>query len=100
MASFVIRGAAAILFRDHHVSCCAELDLLQRVGQISLKHDILFAARGEQCGLVHEVRQVGSRHARRRRCDLFEIDTVCERNLSRVDPKDLDAALSGRADAP
>ena len=77
----------------------AELDLLERIGQIALMHDVLLATRGQERGLVDEVREVGAGHAGRRRGQPLQIDIRCQRNLPRVDLQDLDAALVvGRVD--
>ena len=91
VAGFVVGGAAAFVLRNHDVARRAELHLLQRVRQIALDDVALSAARGQQRRLVHQIRQVGAGHARRRRGELVEVDVRAERHLARVDPQDLAA---------
>jgi hypothetical protein len=65
VTSFVVRRPSPLCFRDHHVTGGAELDLLERIGQIAMMHDVLSAPRGEESSLVDQVREVRARHTGR-----------------------------------
>ncbi len=65
MPRFVIRRASSFFFRYHDVACGAQLDLLQRIEQIALRHRVLFAAGREQRRLIYEIREIGPGHAGR-----------------------------------
>ena len=93
MTGLVVRGAASFLFGDDDVAGGAELHLLERVGQIAVVHHILRAPRGQQGGLVHQVREVRARHSWCRCGQLLEIDVLCERHLPRVNLQNLHAAF-------
>ena len=58
--------------------------------------DVVVAARGEQRGLVDEVREVGTDHSRRRRGDPAEVDVGRERHAARVHLEDRLAARAVR----
>ena len=74
----------------------AEDDLLQRVGEVAHRDLLVLATRGEQRGLVHQVGEVGTDHAGRRRGEPAEIDVRGERDRARVHPQDrLAPFLSG-----
>jgi hypothetical protein len=85
VAGFVVRGAAAFRFRDHDVPSRAQLDLLERISEIALVHDLLSPTGGEQSGFVGKIRQVGACHTGRRRRQTLEVDVVRKRNLARMD---------------
>ena len=61
MARFVVGGAAPLLFRHDHVAGSAELDLLQRVGEIALADALLSSPRGQQRRLVDQVGELRAR---------------------------------------
>src|SRR5581483_2213854 len=92
----VVGGPPLVLGCEGQLACGAELDLLERVGKVAHPHAAVRPARGEQRGLVGEVRQVGPDHSDRRRGDRVEVDVRCERQLAGVDEQDpLGPSLSG-----
>ena len=100
MAGFVVRGAASFALRDDDVARGPELNLLQRVGQVALGDVGPAAAGREQRRLVHQIGEVGARHARRRSGEFVQVHVRRERNLAGVDAQDFGAALAGLAGGP
>lgn len=74
MARLVVRGAASLLFRDHDVALHTQQHLLEGVGEIAVLDRVVAAPGAEQCGLVHEVANVSTRHARSGRSDRRQVD--------------------------
>jgi len=93
VAGLVVGGAAAFLGGHDHVALRAELDLLQRVGEVVLGDDVAAAAGRGQRGLVREVGQVRPGHARGGAGDLLEVDVGGERDVAGVHLEDLGAAV-------
>jgi hypothetical protein len=65
MAGFVIRGTPPLLLRNDDVAGGPELHFLKRLGKVALMDGILTTTGREQCGLVHQVREVGTGLTRR-----------------------------------
>ena len=89
VTALVVGGAAPVFRRHHDLPLGAEDDPLERVGEIGLVHLVMVTARGEQRRLVHEVREIGSDHSRRRRRDPAEVDVGRERDVPRMHLEDL-----------
>ena len=82
----VVGGALAVVLRHHHAPLDAQHDLLDGVGEVGHLDRLVAAARGQQRGLVDEVREVGADHSRRGRGDRAEIDVGREREPSACAP--------------
>jgi hypothetical protein len=89
VAGLVVRGALAVARAQQDPAGRAEQHLLERVGQVRHAHAVVAAARGQQRGLVGEVREIGADHPRRRGGEGAEVDIAAQRNRSRVDLEDL-----------
>ena len=73
----------------HDLPLGAEQDLLDRVGEVTLLDLGVFAAGGEQRGLVDQQRDVGAGRARDRRGDPLEVDVIRQGHVAGVDLEDL-----------
>ena len=86
MTAFVIRGEPALLVLHHHrLPLGAEHDLVLRVLEVGHVDLVVAATDGEQRGFVHEVREVGARHARRAARERRDVDVVGDRLVAQVD---------------
>ena len=93
MAGLVIGGIALLLFgHDHGAALGAHHDLVLGALELLHGHRALVAARREQGGLVHQVREIGARKARGAARDDRGLDVVAERHLAHVHFEDLFAA--------
>ena len=94
VTGLVVRRAAALLLGDHHVARGAELDLLERVGQVALarRRPAPRRAASSAASLTRLARSApvmpGVDAA-----SCSRSTSVGERDLARVDLQDLDAAL-------
>ena len=71
----------------------AHQDLVLGVLEVDHLDDLLVLARGEQRGLVDQVREVGAGEAGRAAGEHLQVDVGRERDAAGVDPEDLLAAL-------
>ena len=80
MSGFVVRRQAALLFFHHHrFALDAEHHFVLCVLQIHHVDAIMVATDGKQCGLVHQIREIGTRHARRAARHRRDVDIVRDR---------------------
>ena len=100
VARLVVRaGDALVLGHRQRSALDAHQHLVARLVEIGVGDRRPPALDREERRLVHQVRQIGAREARRAARDLPQIDFRIERHLPAVDAEDLLAALHvGRAD--
>ncbi len=97
VARLVIGGCALRFLADHgRLALRTHEDLVLRVLEVLHLDDALATTCGEQRGLVHEVREIGAREARRAACDDCRVDVVRDRHLAQVHAHDLLAAADIR----
>ncbi len=75
------RDALAVELLDPQVRMRRSAAPAPRIGEVGLRDLLVLAARGEQCRLVDDQRQVGARRARCRGGDLLEVDVAGERHV-------------------
>ena len=94
VARLVIGDEATLLVGEHAaLPLEAEHHLVLRVLEVLAVHLRLVAARGQQRGFVHDVRELRAGEAGRAARDALEVHARRHRNLAHVDPQDLLAAF-------
>jgi hypothetical protein len=85
---------APLLLAQHAVALLQAGDqALDRLVEVGLRHRVRAAPRGEQCGLVDQVGEIGAREPGRDCGDPLEVDAGRELHLLRVHLQDLQASF-------
>ncbi len=92
----MVGGAPAVGFGHHHLPLGPEQDFLDRVGEVALLDLRVFAAGGEERGLVDQQRDVGAGRAGDRRRDPLQVDVVGQGDAAGVDLEDRDPSVAVR----
>ena len=93
VARLVVGGAHAVGVGHHHLPLGPEQDFLDRVGEVALLHLRVFAAGGEERGLVDQQGDVGAGRAGDRRRDPLQVDVIGQGHAAGVDLEDRDPAV-------
>ena len=97
MPGFVVSGRNPLVFRhDHRSALGAHVDLVLGLLEVVHVDEALVLARGKQRGFVHQVGEVGARHARRAAADDVGLDVRRDRHFAHVHEEYLLAAANVR----
>ena len=92
MTGLVVGGPLSVFGIEQDSARRAEQDLLQRVGEVGHRDLLVVASRRQQRRLVGEVREIGTDHPGRCRCEGAEVDVIGQRHRAGVHLEDLHAA--------
>ena len=88
MPGFVVGGAPSISLAHDDAALGAQHELFERVTEVAHGHAVAASARGQQCGLVGEVREVRSDHPCAGRGEALERNVVRQGHPARVHLED------------